>query len=179
VAQIYAGDGWPGPLCGGVLEVWPHLIQALRRAGYHHDSGRAEAMFGGRLDEVPEPGQPPVVGLEVGREVGRFGVNFVARRQGQRLGWCECTADLAQGGELPALRGWAELNELWVEADWRNRGLGAWLVGYAAIYLRLAGCDRIVLAVDGQDEAAGAGRFYQRLGWEVLTRYHTGWKRSP
>lgn len=178
VRQIYAGNGGPGPLLGGVMEVWPHLIQALTQAGYDSHSGRSEALFGGRLDHLPPPGELPLQGLALGREVGRFGTNFVVRLDDQRLGWCDCRADLTLGGELPAVRGWAELSELWVEAEWRNQGLGAWLVKQAGVYLRLAGCDRIVLTVDHQNEADGAGRFYQRLGWEVLTRYRKGWHRS-
>ncbi|MGH3147117.1 MAG: hypothetical protein ACRDTR_15075 [Rubrobacter sp.] len=33
-----------------------------------------------------------------------------------------------------------------------------------------AGCDRIVFNVAAPDEAAGAGRFYRRLGWDLFVR---------
>lgn len=64
-----------------------------------------------------------------------------------------------------------------VQEGWRNRGIGTWLVRHAAAWLRLAGCDRVVLAVAEENEAAGAGRFYQCFGWEVLTREIHGWMR--
>ncbi len=35
--------------------------------------------------------------------------------------------------------------------------MGGWLVGHAVGWLRLAGCDRTVIPVGGNDEAAGAG----------------------
>ncbi len=40
----------------------------------------------------------------------------------------------------------------------------------AVAWLRLAGCDRIVFNVAAPDEAAGAGRFYRRFGWDVFVR---------
>jgi GNAT superfamily N-acetyltransferase len=94
------------------------------------------------------------------------------------VGHCECSADLTGGGALPALTGWGELGELHVVEGWRNRGVGAWLVQHAAAWLRLAGCERVVLAVTAEDEAAGAGRFYQRQGWKALARVRMGWQRT-
>ena len=74
------------------------------------------------------------------------------------------------------LGGWAELTELWVREGSRNRGVGRWLVEHAAGWLRLAGRDRVVLCVDGDDDEAGAGRFYRRFGWEVLARLTLSWE---
>jgi GNAT superfamily N-acetyltransferase len=92
-----------------------------------------------------------------------------------QVGYCECISDLTEAGALPALRGWAELAELEVGEPWRSRGIGAWLVQNAVAWLQLGGCDRIVLSVAAENEAAGAGRFYQRCGWWPLARLQRGW----
>ena len=89
------------------------------------------------------------------------------------LPWTSVT--LTEGGALPALRGWAELTELEIQEQWRNRGLGTWLIQHAVAWMRLAGCDRIVFCVAPDDETRGAGRFYQRCGWEALVREQKAW----
>ena len=91
------------------------------------------------------------------------------------MGECDCVSDLTDGGVLPALHGWGELAELEVREPWRNHGIGAWLVRHALAWLRLGGCTRIVLTVAAEDEAAGAGRFYRRFGWDALVRFQRGW----
>ena len=78
--------------------------------------------------------------------------------------------DLTHGGALPALSNWADLWELRVQEPWRGQGIGAWLLRHAVSWLRLSGRDRIVVNVTEDDEAAGAGSFYRRLGWGVFAR---------
>ena len=51
-----------------------------------------------------------------------------------------------------------------------GQGIGSHLLRCAVAWLRLAGCDRIVLNVAAPDEAAGAGRLYRRFGWDVFVR---------
>ena len=81
-------------------------------------------------------------------------------------------------GQLPALAGWAELSELETCEMMRNRGVGSWIVRHAVKWLRLAGCERIVMAVAGENERAGAGRFYNRFGWMPLVRERKHWRRQ-
>lgn len=179
VSDEWVSAGPPvGPIAG-LPDVWPHVAAALTAAGYRLDKGQSEAVYGGSLGQLPAPDAPPVRGLAVRRSVGRFGATFTALVEGQEVGRCECLPDMTAGGALPALRGWAELTELEVDERWRNRGIGTWLVQHAVAWLRLGRCDRIVLAVAAEDEAAGAGRFYQRCGWDVLTRVSKGWGRKP
>jgi GNAT superfamily N-acetyltransferase len=64
-----------------------------------------------------------------------------------------------------------------VREEHRRRGVGTWLVRHAVAWLRLAGCERIVLCVPEEDEQAGAGAFYRRFGWDVLSRGVNGWRR--
>lgn len=103
------------------------------------------------------------------RSTGAFGARFTALLEGQTVGTCECVPDLTEGGALPALSGWGELTELEVAERWRNKGVGAWLIQHAIAWLRLGRCDRVVLAVAPESEAAGVDRFYQRCGWSPLS----------
>lgn len=179
VGRAYAWDaGLPVGLVSGVADEWPHIAQALAAAGYAPTAGNREAVYGGRLPQVTVPPNPPLPNLTVRRTMGREQARFTAWEEDRAVGFCECTADLTHGGALPALRGWAELCELHVTEGRRGRGVGAWLVQQASAWLRLGGCDRIVLSVAAADEARGAGRFYQRFGWEALSRWRRGWGRG-
>ncbi len=60
----------------------------------------------------------------------------------------------------------------------RNKGIGFWLVSHAVAWLRLAGCDRVVMSVAREDERAGAGRFYERFGWRPLARQRHWWRKG-
>lgn len=170
--------GLPVPAFGGVPDCWPHVSDALKEAGYVPGLDRREALYGGTLAQVREPGARLLPDFEILRTTGKFGVRFSAVRRGEKsveIGHLECVADLTKGGTLPAFGGWAELAELWVREDSRNRGIGSWLVEQAVSWLRLAGCDRIVISVDENDETTGAGRFYHRFGWEVFAREIRSW----
>lgn len=155
----------------GVPDCWPHIAEALFAAGYQPPPCHPpEALYGGRLDGVPAVAKAPVADVTVQRTVSPDGVRFSATLDGEEVGFCEVAPDLTCGGVLPALRSWAGLQEMQVREEWRNRGIGGWLIEHAAAWLRLAGCDRIVLCVASSNEAAGAGRFYRRFGWRVLVR---------
>lgn len=172
------GAGLPAGPFGGVPEVWAHVAAALEAAGYHPGTAHREALYGGGLDDVPAPGAAPVAGLTQTRTVGAWGTRFGALLAGEEIGHAEAVPDMTYGGALPAPIGWAELQELWVDAAWRDRGVGRWLVAHAAAWLRLGGATRIVLSVAAEDEAAGAGRFYGRFGWRPLVRSVRLWSPS-
>jgi hypothetical protein len=53
---------------------------------------------------------------------------------------------------------------------------GSWLVRSAAPYMHLAGCHRMLVSVAADDERAGAGRFYERLGLVRLARLERAWR---
>jgi GNAT superfamily N-acetyltransferase len=181
VAQEHSwGGGIPaGPPLWGTPDAWPHVAAALDAAGYEAPTRPyREAIYGGTLGGVPEPGEPPVTGLTVQRTVGPYGTRFAAILDGKEQGYCEVDQDLTHGGALPALRGWADLREIRVREEWRNRGIGGWLLQHAVSWLRLSGCDRIVVSVASDDEAAGAGRFYRRFGWEILAKEIQPWNHE-
>ncbi len=181
VTHEYAWDaGFPIDPFVGVPDVWPHIASTLEKAGYHPRAGKEgeEIVYGGSLDAALPQGSPPVAGLTLRRMMGTIdGARFVALVDNQEVGQCECATDLTRGGALPTLRGWGELSELEVNEAWRNRGIGTWLVRQAVAWHRLGGSERMILAVTPGDENAGAGRFYQRLGWQVLVRQRKGWQR--
>lgn len=170
--QEYGWGGVPaGPPLLGVPDAWPHVAAALDAAGYHLPTRtHREALYGGSLDDIPEPGESPVARLTIRRTAGADGTRLAAVLDGRELGYCEVSSDLTHGGALPALSNWADLRELRVQKPWRGHGIGAWLLLHAVSWLRLSGRDRIVVNVTEDDEAAGAGSFYRRLGWGVFAR---------
>jgi len=182
VRQEYGwGAGVPaGPPLLGMPDTWPHIAAALDSAGYRpYPRSHREVVYGGRLDGVPMPDEPPITGLEVRRTAGSDGTRFAAILDDEELGCCEVRQDLTHGGALPAMRGWADLWEMRVQEERRNRGIGGWLLRHAVAWLRLSGCNRIVINVVEDDEASGAGRFYRRFGWEVFVREIRSWTREP
>ena len=173
VNQVYGwGSGVPaGPPLVGVPDTWPHVAAALDAAGYHLPTRtRREALYGGSLDGIPEPGEPPVAGLTIRRTAGADGTRLAAVLDDRELGFCEVDQDLTHGGALPALSNWADLWELQVQEAWRGQGIGTWLLRQAVSWLRLSGRDRIVVNVTEDDETAGVGSFYRRFGWGVFAR---------
>ena len=153
----------PVPVCVGIPDVWPHISGLVEQFGYSANEEVDESVYGGTLNGISAPGEPSVRGVTIHRDAGEFGTRFVAQLDGRDIAHCECISDLTEGGQLPALAGWAELAEVETSETMRNQGVGSWVVRHAVKWLRLAKCDRIVLSVARDDEKAGAGRFYKRL----------------
>src|ERR1700722_2692326 len=62
--------------------------------------------------------------------------------------------------------GWCYIRHLWVQADWRRRGLGQRLLAEAEVQARARQC--VGLYVDTFDP--GAASFYERAGFERFGR---------
>ena len=176
VSEEQISGSLPVPVCPGIPDVWPHISGLVEEFGYSSSEEVDESVYGGTLTGISPPGQPPVDGATIHREVGNLSTRFVARVDGSDLGRCECISDLTAGGQLPALAGWAELAEMETSESMRNRGVGSWVLRHAVEWLRLARCDRIVISVAREHEEAGAGRFYSRFGWMPLVR-QKHWRR--
>lgn len=176
--HIYAWDSHlPAVVSGGIPDVWPHLHALFHEAGYRPNPDRDEAIFGGGFEGVAPPSKAPSDELTLKRSLKNDrGMCFSAMLGGQEVGWCQCVSDLTYGGARPAMRGWAELSELYIDEAWRRRGVGTWLVGHVVAWLQQAHCDRIVFSVARDDELAGAGAFYNGLGWNSFTRMQDGWR---
>ena len=175
VSQIIVWDSTL-PVCSGIPPQWPHLVALFKEAGYEPDPDSAEAIYGGRIDAIPLPGNAPIEGADVRRMMRDVSVGFVAYVGNEEIGHCYCDVDLSEGTARPAYRNWAELGDMFVEEEWRSRGIGTWLVQHAVEWIRLAGCDRMKLSVIPEDEDRGAGHFYQRFGWQPFTRIHRSWR---
>jgi GNAT superfamily N-acetyltransferase len=163
------------PSVSGIPDTWPHIAAILRAAGYAPEPEREEVLYAGRIDRLEPQSAVPIEGLALARRMGDFAPRFAAELAGESIGLFDVASDVTAGGLLPALAGWAEPWNLWVDERYRSQGVGSWLVRSAAPYLRLGGCDRMLVTVAVDDERAGTGRFYERLGLVRLARLDRAW----
>ena len=168
----HADGALPAPGVYGIPAQWPHLRELYEQAGFVHD-GHVELVLLARVDELPEPSAPPVDGLVVRRSVGESGTRLLAQDGEAFAGFVEVDANLVQGGRLAHLGGWADVANLHVAEAYRRRGVGTWLVGQAADWLRLARVDRL-LAYAWPEEGDLLG-LLGRVGFRELTRTAKGW----
>ena len=167
-----ADGALPAPGVYGLPEQWPHIRALYERAGFVHD-GHVEIILLARVDELPGPSAAPVDGLEVRRSVGESGTRLLAQDGEELVGFIEVDANLVEGGRLAHLGGWADVANLQVGEAYRRRGVGSWLVGQAADWLRLARVDRL-LAYAWPEEQDLLG-LLGRVGFRELTRTAKGW----
>jgi GNAT superfamily N-acetyltransferase len=176
VTRWSADGALPAPGVYGLPEQWPHLRALYERAGFVHD-GHTEIVLLARVDELPRPSEPPVAGLEVRRTVGINGTRLSGSLGEQLVGYIEVDTNLAEGGRLAHLGGWADVGNLHVDEAYRRRGVATWLVGQAADWLRLARVERLLeYAWSEERDLLGLLR---GLGFRELTRTARGWVRQP
>jgi GNAT superfamily N-acetyltransferase len=178
VRHYYATNSLPVPIPGGLPDVWPHIGAFLERAGFYTDFTGTEAIYGGGLPALEPQSDLPVPGIWIERHVYRDGPCFKVFHGEEEAGSFSVATDLSKGGQLPALLGWGELADIQISENWRNRGLGSWLMGHVVSWLRLAGCSRVIFSVASENESLGADRFYRRFGWNVLARFKKGWQHD-
>jgi GNAT superfamily N-acetyltransferase len=175
VEKMYADGALPAPAFYGVPDVWPHVRGALERAGFE-PGDRVEAVLVAEVADLPRGGPAPVDGLTLRRELGRHATRFSAVLDGRIVGIYEVEGDLTAGGTLSRLAGWGDVWELHVEEALRRRGVGTWLVGHGADWLRLARVERVLdYVIIGEDDAHLP--FLTALGWRELTRAERAWRR--
>jgi GNAT superfamily N-acetyltransferase len=175
VARMYADGSLPAPAVYGVPDVWPHVADALARAGFA-PGDREEAVLVADVDGLPRAGAAPVDGMTVRRALGGHATRFSALLDGRVAGIYEVEADLTAGGTLSRLAGWADVWELHIDETLRRRGVATWLVGHAADWLRLARVERLLdYVIVGEGDAHLA--FLGALGFRELTRTRRGWER--
>ena len=73
--------------------------------------------------------------------------------------------------------GWSDLGNLWVKEELRRKGIGTWLLGTVADWLRLGGIQRLLTYTrpDDEDELG----FATHHGFKELVRTERGWVRKP
>ncbi len=185
ITRQYAGGELPVPGVYGVPEQWPHIAALYRRAGFAH-TGHTEIVYLARVEDLPGPGTwpgPPLRGLTARRSVGISGCRISAVLGQEVIGYIE-TETLNEGERLSRHGGWADVGNLHVAAPYRRRGVGSWLLGQAADWLRLAQVSRLLnyAWLEGTDPG-GQGyddyrAFLPAVGFRELTRTARGWTRA-
>ena len=182
VTRQYAGGELPVPGVYGVPEQWPHVAALYRRAGFSH-TGHTEVVYLAPVGDLPGPGSPPLDGLTVSRSVGINGCRLSAVLGEEVIGYIE-TEILDEGERMWRHGGWADVGNLRVTAPYRRRGVGSWLLGQAADWLRLAQVTRLLdyAWLEGTDPAGQSyddyRAFLSAVGFRELTRTARGWTRE-
>jgi GNAT superfamily N-acetyltransferase len=168
----YADGSLPVTGAYGVPDVWPHIRALYHRAGF--SPGREEVVLACAVADLP-PRTPQT--WTITRRLGINGVRFSAERNGDRLGYLEI--DTAHdGSRFSSGAGRADIGNLFVEERERRQGVATSLLAEAGRWLRLAGSACLISYLD--DESPVSERlFYERVGFDVLTRTTRGWTRVP
>ena len=186
VTRQHAGGELPVPGVYGVPEQWPHVAALYRGAGFSH-TGHTEVVYLARVEDLPSPGRnpdPPLDGLAVSRSVGINGCRLSAVRAEEVIGYIE-TEVLDHPERLSRHGGWADVGNLHIAPGYRRRGVGSWLLGHAADWLRLAGANRLLnyAWLEGTDPGGlnydDYRVFLPAVGFRELTRTARGWTREP
>jgi GNAT superfamily N-acetyltransferase len=179
-ARIWYADGsLPTTATYGISDAWPHVAGLLEGAGFDNEGGQTEVQLVGRLDQVSEPGPPPLPGLGLRRELGAMATSFTAVLGEEAVGVFEVDDDLSRGGNNQRLAGWADECNHWVRPDLRGRGIGTWLVTSGADQLRMGGVRRLLVYAIENESLPAKLRYYERFGLRVVNRTHRGWMRRP
>jgi GNAT superfamily N-acetyltransferase len=167
----YADGVLPAPFVYGIPENWPHIRDALARAGFAHE-GRVELILYAAVADLPALGDPPVAGLELRRSVGLVGTRLGAVLDGEVIGMIEVEGYTARGRN-PATVAWADVGNLTVREEHRRTGIATWLMAAAGEWLRLGRFDRLVDYV-WPDETEMRS-FLASVGFRHLTTTEKGW----
>ena len=166
----------------GVPEQWPHVAALYRRAGFTH-TGHTEIVYLARVQDLPRLAAPPLPGLTIRRSVGINGCRLSAVLGREVAGYIEVET-LHEAERLSRHGGWADVGNLHVAPPFRRRGVGSWLLGQAAGWLRLAQVSRLLSYawLEGTDpggqDYADYRAFLPAVGFRELTRTKRGWTRT-
>ena len=175
VSRQCADGSLPAPGVYGVPEQWPHVRAIYEQVGFVHE-GHTEIIYLANVDELPRPPEPPIPGLTMRRSVGINGTRLAALLGEEVVGYIEVESR-EDGERLPRPGGWADIGNLHVVERYRRRGVGTWLMGQAAEWLKLARLERVLdYAWPKQHERCA---FLGKVGFRELTRTARGWSRAP
>lgn len=183
VPHQQAGGELPVRGVYGVPEQWPHVRALYERSGFAH-TGHTEIVYLARVDDLPRPTAPPIAGMSSSRSVGINGTRLSAVLDQDEIGYIEVET-FDQGERVPRNGGWADVGNLSVSAGYSRRGVGTWLLGQAAEWLRLARVDRLLdyAWLEGTDflglDDSAHRAFLPAVGFRELTRTRRGWTREP
>ncbi len=170
VARVLADGTLPAPGVYGLPEQWPHVRALLEGVGFV-PGDRVELVFLADVDRLPRPAERPDLGVV--RTLGVSGTRFTARRDGAALGFVEVDTGIGGPGRIAGHEGWADIGNLEVAEAHRRQGVGTWLLGQAAEWLRLGRVPRLLAYADPGETVTTA--FLRRTGFGLLTRTSRGW----
>ena len=182
VSRQHAGGELPVHGVYGVPDQWPHIRALYQQAGFTH-TGHTEIVYLARVEDLPGLASPPLAGLSVRRSVGINGCRLSAVLGQDVIGYIEVET-FDEGERLTRTAGWADVGNLRVSEPYRRRGVGSWLLGQAADWLRLARVDRLLdyAWLEGTDPGGVSYEDYRAflpaVGFRELTRTQRGWTRS-
>ena len=167
---LWADGALPAPGVYGIPDQWPHVASAYERVGFEH-GGRVETIL--IVDVADLAAGPELPGVSVRRSVGINGTRLTATKDDEDLGFIEVDVSLGDARQgAPSL---ADISELEVDEAHRGRGVGRWLIGQAAAWLRLGRVERLITYAEGDEDPCLA--FLQHVGFRVLTRTRRGWSK--
>jgi ketosteroid isomerase-like protein/GNAT superfamily N-acetyltransferase len=171
----HADGALPAVATYGIPACWPHVRDVVVRAGFE-PRGRVEIISVARVDELLGACPAPLEGLTLRQSVGACGTRFAAHLGKERIGMIEVATDLTAGGTRSRFAGWGDIGNLEVVSTHRRRGIGSWLLGVAADWLRLGRVERLLAYSWPEEEAELA--FLRAHGFAELTRTERGWTRG-
>jgi GNAT superfamily N-acetyltransferase len=182
-------DGWaptsthleislPAPLAYGIHDAWPHLATLARDAGFSDADGRTEVQLVTAVDSIG-PTETPVEGLVLRRRLHAFGAAFTAILDGREIGLLEVDDDFTRHGSMLRNDGWADISNMQVDKEFRCRGVATWLLGHAAVWLRLGGSRNLIGYLSEDELGSAEHEWYLAKGFVELNRTRRGWTRQP
>ncbi len=182
VSRRYASGDLPVAGVYGVPAQWPHVAGLYQQAGFRH-TGHTEVVYLARVEDLPAPARAPLDGLVVRRSVGINGCRLSAVLGPEVTGYLEIEI-LDEGERLSRHGGWADVGNLHVAPPYQRQGVGTWLLGQAAGWLRLAEVSRLLDYAWLEDTGPGGldddayRAFLTAAGFTELTRTARGWTQG-
>lgn len=167
--QITADLSLPAPGVYGVPEQWPHVRQVLDQVGFVRGE-RTEVVLLADVARLPRP--TTRADTEIVRTLGFCGTRLTAHERGAPVGYIEIDTGITGPGHMR--EGWADVGNLHVRDGCRRQGVGTWLVGHAAEWLRLGRVDRLLDYATPQETARLA--FVESIGFCRLTETAREWR---
>jgi len=174
VRRIDADGALPAPGSYGIPDCWPHIQHLLAAAGFSR-ADRYETVYLADVGGLPRIDAPlPTVACT--RSLGVNGTRLTARLDGTAIGYIEVESVSTDAGRTGQNAGWADIGNLEVDERFRRKGLGRWLLGEAADWLRLGHVDRLIAYAEHTHIEEQA--FYSAAGFVELTRTGRDWHRN-